>query len=214
MKKLASAFAALVTFIGLPLSARPQLLWHPCIILIMVAIIVVWMTQPAVTKEDALKNQSNDQNSVWLILALSSVSIVAPIVEWAYFDLGFRRTDFEVCQGVGLMSIIGGVALRLWAIRTLGDFFTATVQVQKHLRVITSGPYTWIRHPSYLGAYLAFMGCATLLEAWAALAVAMVCMGVAYHFRIEAEEKTLVHAFGKEYRIYQNHSWRLIPCIW
>lgn len=211
-KKIISALVVLAVFFGLPLAARPQLLMHPCIILMMAATTLVWLTQPAITKEDAEKNRISDRNSVWTILLLSAVSVIAPVVEWAYFDV--QHLNFGIWQVAGSVVIAGGVALRIWAIRILGAFFTATVQVQQDQRVIITGPYAWIRHPSYMGAYLAFMGCAVLLQAWLGLAVAMVCMGVAYFVRINAEEKALVRAFGEEYRSYQRHTWRMAPWIW
>jgi protein-S-isoprenylcysteine O-methyltransferase Ste14 len=42
---------------------------------------------------------------------------------------------------------IAGIALRQWAIHTLGQFFVGPVQVQSAQTVISTGPYRWLRHP-------------------------------------------------------------------
>ena len=49
----------------------------------------------------------------------------------------------------GLAIFVCGVALRMWAIATLGRLFTYDVAIQAGHRVVTSGPYRWVRHPSY-----------------------------------------------------------------
>jgi len=47
-----------------------------------------------------------------------------------------------------------GIALRQWAITTLGQCFVGHVLVQPGQAVVRSGPYRWLRHPSYAGHWL------------------------------------------------------------
>jgi protein-S-isoprenylcysteine O-methyltransferase Ste14 len=54
--------------------------------------------------------------------------------------------------GIGLMWC--GIGLRLWSFRTLGRYFTFTVMTSPDQRVVTNGPYRFLRHPSYLGIAL------------------------------------------------------------
>lgn len=54
---------------------------------------------------------------------------------------------------VGLAS-----ALRKWCYRTLGPMFRGEVAIQQNHKLITSGPYAWVRHPGYSGALLFFVG--------------------------------------------------------
>ena len=58
--------------------------------------------------------------------------------------------------GSGLIA--AGLALRLWAIRTLDRFFTVDVRIHDGQELIGHGPYRHLRHPSYTGALLAFAG--------------------------------------------------------
>ena len=73
---------------------------------------------------------------------------------------------------VALPTLLGGplaagIAVRLWAIRTLGRFFSSAVRLQDDHALIVTGPYAIVRHPSYLGAFLVFIGIALLFEgAW------------------------------------------------
>ena len=61
-----------------------------------------------------------------------------PDVRWAAFVLG-------------LAAIVGGSALREWAVLTLGTTFTFDVRVASDQHVVTNGPYRFLRHPSYPG---------------------------------------------------------------
>jgi protein-S-isoprenylcysteine O-methyltransferase Ste14 len=66
-----------------------------------------------------------------------------------------------VAAWIGLGIFWCGIALRLWSFRTLGRYFTVTVQTSGDQPVITSGPYRAIRHPSYAGILLALRWLAT-----------------------------------------------------
>jgi protein-S-isoprenylcysteine O-methyltransferase len=55
--------------------------------------------------------------------------------------------DLTTCAA--LAAMIGGLALRTWAVALLGPWFTWNVTVQMGQRLVTQGPYRFIRHPSY-----------------------------------------------------------------
>ncbi len=109
---------------------------------------------------------------------------------------------------------MGGTVFRVWCIRTLGNYFTATVQTQANQKVITTGAYSIIRHPSYLGAYLAVVGSSVLLYAYWGIVFSIIIMFLAYWYRIKVEEETLVNEFGDEYRSYQKRTNRLFPFVY
>ena len=52
----------------------------------------------------------------------------------------------------GLVLIVAGAALRAWSIVTLGRFFQYQIRIQAEHRVVTNGPYRYVRHPSYTGS--------------------------------------------------------------
>ena len=113
--------------------------------------------------------------------------------------------------GIGLM--LAGLALRFYAMRVLGRFFTYDVAVQAGQRVVEAGPYRYIRHPSYTGALVTLAGFGLALGNWAALLVLLACMGAAYAYRISVEEAALAEALGEPYREYMRRTRRLIPFL-
>ena len=58
----------------------------------------------------------------------------------------------------GIALIVTGTGLRAWSIATLGRFFQYQIEIQAGHQVVTTGPYRYVRHPSYTGLALALIG--------------------------------------------------------
>jgi protein-S-isoprenylcysteine O-methyltransferase Ste14 len=113
----------------------------------------------------------------------------------------------------GIVVIVLGAALRWWAIFTLGRYFTFEVAVRSTQSVVRSGPYRFVRHPSYTAILIMLLGVAMALTNWASL-VAMLAGGlIGLLYRVRVEERALVDALGQPYRDYMRHSKRFIPFI-
>lgn len=111
-------------------------------------------------------------------------------------------------QGV---AIVGGLALRWWAIVVLGRSFTVDVQIAPDHRLVESGPFRLVRHPSYTGVLLASFGFALSLCNWAALVIIMLPITAAFIRRMNVEEQALDAALGPTYADYIMRTKRLMP---
>lgn len=69
-------------------------------------------------------------------------------------------------QYVGLILLAFGIMLREWSIWVLGKHFTVRVQVSEKAKLVTQGPYMYIRHPSYTGILLTFIGIPLAIGTW------------------------------------------------
>jgi protein-S-isoprenylcysteine O-methyltransferase Ste14 len=98
-----------------------------------------------------------------------------------------------------------------WAIYVLGKYFTVRVQVREKSRLITHGPYSRIRHPSYTGTLLTVLGIAIAVGTWFGAFFALSLKLIAYRYRINVEEQALQEAFGPEWDDYKKRTWKLIP---
>jgi protein-S-isoprenylcysteine O-methyltransferase Ste14 len=115
---------------------------------------------------------------------------------------------------VGLIIVWLGLALRVWAITTLGAAFRMTVEVEQSQTVVTKGPYRWVRHPSYTGLLLITLGFGVAFASWLFLALCAVLPSLALLRRIKVEESEMVRVLGEPYRAYSAHTRRLVPGIW
>ena len=115
---------------------------------------------------------------------------------------------------LGLVLLAAGLVVRQWAIATLGRFFTIDVQIHADQRVVDRGPYRWVRHPSYTGLVLFFVGLGLALTNWCSLLVLAVVPTAGLLVRIRSEEHALLAAFGDDYRRYAAARARLFPGVW
>jgi len=107
-----------------------------------------------------------------------------------------------------------GLILRWYSIIYLGRFFTVNVAIHSGHEIIDTGPYKRIRHPSYTGALLAFLGLALCLTNWVSLALVMLPIFLAFSRRISIEETALASALGSPYINYMRRTKRLAPFIY
>lgn len=195
----------------LPLLGNPSLILNPKIIVIIIGSVCVWLTQPAFSVAETSEKKQSDKFSVILILSMSLISGVVPILDWAYFN--GDKNNFSWMTVTGVIMIVTGVLFRAWSVRTLGKYFTPTVQIKDEHQLIRSGPYRIIRHPSYFAAFLSMAGAAVLLESLTGIAVTVIAMSFAYYVRIGIEEQKLIEHFGNRYREYMLDTKRIIPFV-
>ena len=199
---------------ALPLVGQPHLLWTAQLGILILATALIISTQPPVRFSEAKANRHTDRYSTELLAACYAGCQVVSVVDWAYFQPDAHPFTLDWLTMVGLLLLTGGMAFRLWSIWLLGSYFTATVRTQAHQRIIRSGAYRLIRHPSYLGAYIVVVASAMLLHSFVGVVVSATVMLAAYHYRIRVEEATLVSLFGNEYSRYQRQSKKLIPFLY
>jgi protein-S-isoprenylcysteine O-methyltransferase Ste14 len=165
------------------------------------------------TKRSGDRSRARDRGSYGLIVVLLFIGMTLDFTLSARLPQAaiLWRRSLVFFTGIGLM--LAGVAFRWWAIATLGKFFTFDVAIQSSQKVVDSGPYRYIRHPSYTGALITQVGIGLALGNWAGLLALIVCMAIAYWYRISVEETALLAALGEPYKQYMRRTRRIIPFL-
>ena len=161
----------------------------------------------------ARDSRGEDRGSLgvlWIVIASSvALAFAAPYVVPSA-DLGRGA----MLRFPGIVIFAAGLAIRWYSIAHLGRFFTVNVAIAPDHRLIDTGPYRHVRHPSYTGALMAFLGLAVCLANWASLLLMMIPVLTAFLWRMHVEEAALLQAFGARYREYMNRTKRLIPAVY
>ena len=113
-----------------------------------------------------------------------------------------------------LVILVAGLALRWAAVLTLGKSFSSNVAVHATQKIMRTGPYRWMRHPSYTGLLLCIFAVALRTRNWISLLVIFVPITAALIYRIHIEEIVLHEHFGEEYSGYCRETKRLIPGVY
>lgn len=148
---------------------------------------------------------------LWLSIAASvTLAAFSPVlVPAAAFTMGGTARDL-----LALLLLGGGLALRWVSIVILGRFFTVDVAIHEGHAVVESGPYRYVRHPSYTGILVAFTGLGVYFSNWVGLLVIVIPIGLAFRRRIRTEEAALVQDLGPAYVRYCARTARLIPGLY
>jgi protein-S-isoprenylcysteine O-methyltransferase Ste14 len=148
---------------------------------------------------------------VYLGIALGIVAAVTLGADVPAASIDIARVPLFVA-GVALM--VAGIVVRQWAVALLGGLFTTDVRIHHEQQVIDSGPYRWVRHPSYTGLLATCAGIGLAELNWASLAVSILLPLPAVVLRIRVEERALLHGLGEPYRRFAAGRARLLPGVW
>jgi len=119
-----------------------------------------------------------------------------------------------VIQYIGLAMIYVGILIRVIAIVSLGQFFTVDVTIRENHKLKKDGIYKYIRHPSYSGSLMSFIGLGLTINNWISLFLISLSIIISFIYRINVEEKVLTEQFGSEYTDYQTITRKIIPFIY
>ncbi len=163
----------------------------------------------------AARDSSRDRGSTLLLMLLLTVGMTLALNLPQLAPALNVRTFFKALFTLGMALVLGGLLFRLWAVRTLGRFFRTRVMIQEQHRLITSGPYRYLRNPSYTAVLLILTGLGLAIGNWLSALVLFATGVVAYAWRIAAiEEPALARQFGQQFDDYKKKTWALIPFIW
>lgn len=211
-KKAISILFFLLLFYVLPLALKPQLILNWQVIFLAIICSVLFTTQPRLSIAESKEKKKTDRYTVWLIILVSSIGQITSLIDWAYFP-SINKTN-NLWELIGAFLLVVGTVFRLYAINILGKYFSSTVQIKKDHKIITAGPYRFLRHPSYTGAYIAMLGSAVFLNSVIGILIFGVGMLFVYRLRIIAEEKTLIQNFKDDYLNYSKHTYKMFPLVW
>jgi len=115
---------------------------------------------------------------------------------------------------VGLAVAWAGMLLRLWQCSLWAGSSRLPSWSGRKQTVVSSGPYRFVRHPSYLGLLILLFGFGLALGDLASAAVMVVLPALGLMWRIRVEEAALRAGLGDGYLEYCNDRACLIPGIW
>lgn len=154
-----------------------------------------------------------DRTNRWVIGAFGLIGFVD-----AYLPAYTERKDFwtfngDTIQWLGIALFAAGGALRIWPVFVLGRRFSGLVAIQPGHTLVTSGVYSVIRHPSYLGLLVNSLGWGLVFRSGVGVLLTALMTAVLLA-RIRSEETLLRTEFGDEYNAYCARTSRLIPGLY
>lgn len=115
---------------------------------------------------------------------------------------------------VGFVIVLSGEFIRLWGVSYAGSE-TRTTNGVGSSRLVTSGPFAYIRNPLYAGNILIYFGVGIM--SWAGFPylqfVTLVYFIFQYTMIVNLEEEHLIQKYGEEYRRYKSAVPKFFPTL-
>jgi protein-S-isoprenylcysteine O-methyltransferase Ste14 len=177
----------------------------------------LWLarTDPALLAERMGPMMQDDQPAAdkKFMLAFGAAALIWLIA--IGLDRRMHGSDVSVTlQALGLLMLVLCSGFIMWVMRE--NSFAAPViklQTERGHRVISSGPYAWVRHPMYAGTVPFFVGTPLLLGSWWGVALAPLFI-VLFAIRAGIEERALLAGLPGYADYAARVRYRLLPGVW
>jgi protein-S-isoprenylcysteine O-methyltransferase Ste14 len=120
-------------------------------------------------------------------------------------------TDDPWLQGIGLAIFLLGLALAVWARIYIGRNWGMPMSEKADPELVTTGPYSAVRHPIYSGIILAMVGTTVAVSRYWLIAV--ILLGAYFLYSAAMEERHMAKVFPDAYPLYKQSTKMLIPFI-
>jgi protein-S-isoprenylcysteine O-methyltransferase Ste14 len=157
--------------------------------------------------------EREDRSNRWVLVAFTFLGLAIAYVPALTDRLDIWSLDGDSVRWLGNLLFVVGCILRLWPVFVLGHRFSGLVAIQQSHQLVTSGLYSHIRHPSYLGLVIATAGWALAFRSIAGLVLTALTVPVLIA-RMNSEEALLEGHFGAEYAAYKRRTSRLLPGVY
>jgi protein-S-isoprenylcysteine O-methyltransferase Ste14 len=147
-------------------------------------------------------------STVWAIYVAWLVMAPVQLVKWDRWS-----PDHWVSDLLGWIAapILGAALWLFWYSHyTIGGYWSIRVQLRTGHRLVTEGPYRYVRHPLYTALFLGCLGTVLALQSWT-LAAWVPVFVASYVLFAREEEKMMERGFGEAYRAYLRQTGMFLP---
>ena len=145
-------------------------------------------------------------------VVLSTLALVALIL--AVFQVGTLEytESYNTIRIIGLLIYLMFSWIQVWAFKSLGENFAQDILIKKNHKLVTDGPFKFIRHPQYFSQIFIDLGAAAATLSFIVAPIAIIQIPFIF-LRASLEDKLLLKHFSDEFSTYKKKSGLIIPFI-
>jgi protein-S-isoprenylcysteine O-methyltransferase Ste14 len=172
-----------------------------------VMLLYLWRMSELNTKRDTVAGVVKEGLTLRLFVLVGSLMLAGSLAEFFLCKRSLHWLTFLL----GWSCALASVAIRRRAIAALGQFWSLHVEIREDHQLVQTGPFRWVRHPTYLSMILELVALGMILNAAYCVAIVWLVFVPILVWRIRLEEAALVEKFGDRYRSYQRRTPALFP---
>jgi protein-S-isoprenylcysteine O-methyltransferase Ste14 len=174
----------------------------------------IWIAYWLISSFNVKKNLrlSGSWAKTWVLRVAVIIAILILLGQFGPRNfLNYQPSAAIATLGVILCGL--GLAFAIWARVHLGRNWSGVPSLKEDHELITSGPYSFVRHPIYTGAITALFGTALALGSlfWY---IFFLAISIMFIWRIPVEEQLMMETFPNQYPEYKKRAKALIPFVW
>jgi protein-S-isoprenylcysteine O-methyltransferase Ste14 len=222
LKKFFSFLIGIVIFSGLPFIGwglndihgfiqNPYRLAYVIMMAILAVFVVLFVPNEGRSRGEGKKLIERQKISLMFMQVIPTLIIlISPLSDHTCIGV---FTESSAIRSAGLILSLAGFILMNWSVIALGKQFSVHVTIQENHKLVTNGPYRYIRHPRYSGILVFFTGMPLVFLSWLPFPLIVTLIFVLL-WRIRDEEKLMRREFGKDWEDYEKRTSALIPFIY
>jgi protein-S-isoprenylcysteine O-methyltransferase Ste14 len=181
---------------------------HVVDVVVLVAWVVFWIYWLAASRGvKAGRTGSNRLAGV----RVGAILIILLLLRTRAFHGHGTTTNNAWLQGIGLAVFLSGLGLAVWARLYLGRNWGMPMSQKDDPELVTTGPYSRVRHPIYSGIILAMIGTTIAVSLY--WLVGVLLAGAYFLYSAFVEERMMANLFPDAYPQYKRSTKMLIPFI-
>lgn len=162
------------------------------------------------TKRDTIRGPVKENLTLRLFMLAGTFMLLGAITEFLLRHSALLWPTFVA----GWACAFSSFAIRRRAIAALGRFWSLHVEIRDSHEFVRSGPFRWVRHPTYFSMILELMSIGLMLNAYVSFIVAVAIFIPTLLMRLKLEETALIEKFGATYQNYQRETPAIFPYKW
>jgi len=190
----------------------PDLVMKADVLVPVASVLIIYLARMVElrTKRNTIPGKILENLTLRLFLLSGTMMLVYSIAEFRLRHLSLNWATFFAGWLCALFSIV----IRRRAIAALGKFWSLHIEIRENHQLVQSGPFRWLRHPTYFTMILELLSICLILNAYASLILTSLIFIPALLMRIRLEEGALVEKFGRAYQLYQDRTPAIFPYKW
>lgn len=163
-----------------------------------------------------LYDPARETRLLFIVRVIWVYAIIAAIVLYILFPDSLNWGELHLNNTLRIIGIITGIAsdlLVVWILVSLGKNISAALKIRDNHRLVTEGPYRYVRHPLYSAGIPLFFSIALMSSNWFLGLIGIGFQLFVMLVRTPKEEKMLLEHFGDEYRRYMEKTGAHFPKI-
>ncbi len=165
-------------------------------------------------KTEKINSKKTSREKFLCFLAAVGMVIVPMVYVFTPWLDSFSMGLPDWARWSGVICFGFAMVLFWWVHKTLGKNWSPVLEIRKNHKLITEGPYKFVRHPMYTVIWIWMLCQGMILSNWVVMIVGILTWSILYFVRLPDEEKMMIEEFSQEYKDYMKKTKRIIPGVY